>query len=140
DGAGGPGSGAGLAADAVVGFAPESRFYNAALGGIIDSGLFSYHLFYDAEAMQVKLVGVPSAGAFHQTLIANAAQSAWRTANASFFDRQADLRDTLRRSEIGDHGVWLRVSYDDAERTVQQTFSIPAGDITYDNTHDVITT
>ncbi len=139
DGNGGPGSGGGLAEGAVVGFAPESRFYNPALGGIIDNGLFSYQLFYDENTTQIKLIGVPSAGAFHQPIIANAAQSAWRTANGSFFDRQADLRDTLRASSIQDHGVWLRTSYDDGERQSRHVFSIPAGDITYDNTHDLQT-
>jgi outer membrane autotransporter protein len=101
--------------------------------------MFLYQPFYDAELKQFKIVAVPSAGAFHQTLIANAAQSAWRTANGSFFDRQADLRDSLRRDQIDDHGVWIRVAHDAAEREVQQTFSIPSGDIVYDNTHDIDT-
>jgi outer membrane autotransporter protein len=88
---------------------------------------------------QFKVLTVPSAGAHHQPLMANAAQSTWRTANGSFFDRQADLRDTLRRGQVDDHGVWIRVAHDANEREAQQVFSTPSGDLAYDNTHDVDT-
>lgn len=138
DGAGGAGSG-GMAANATVTIAPESPFYSPALGGVLDDGMFAYRLVYDEAATQVKLISLPSAGAFHQPIIANAAQSAWRTANASFFDRQADLRDTLRASNIQDHGVWLRTAYDDGERTPTHTFEAQTGDAAYDNTHDLQT-
>jgi len=99
----------------------------------------AYRMVYDEDAMQVLLVSLPSAGAFHQPVIANAAQSAWRTANASFFDRQADLRDTLRGSTINDHGVWLRTAYDDGERSPRHAVATAAGDTVYDNTHDLET-
>ncbi len=138
DGNGGAGSG-GLADGAAVLIAPESPYYSPAFGGVLDNGMFIYRLIYDEIDTQVKLVSIPAAGAFHQPIIANAAQSAWRTANASFFDRQADLRDTLRASSIQDNGVWLRTAYDDGERTPSHTFRTPTGDAVYDNTHDLQT-
>ncbi len=138
DGNGGPGSG-GMADGAAVVVAPESAFYSPALGGVLDNGMFVYRFVFDEADTQVKLVSIPSAGAFHQPIIANAAQSAWRTANGGFFDRQADLRDTLRASSIQDHGVWLRTAYDDGERQSSHAFAMPTGDAVYDNTHDLQT-
>ncbi len=138
DGAGGLGSGAGAAAGQVV-FAPEMRFYNPAFGGVYDNGMFMSVLAYDEDAMQFKLATVPSGGAQHQPLIANAAQAGWRTATGSFFDRQADLRDTLRGGTVEKRGMWLRSTYDQGEREVQQSHSTSLADYQYDSTHDVNT-
>jgi hypothetical protein len=138
DGAGGPGSGAGAAAGQVV-FAPEMRFYNPAFGGVYDNGMFMSVLAYDEAAMQFKVATVPSGGAQHQPLIANAAQAGWRTATGSFFDRQADLRDTLRGGNVEKRGVWLRSTYDQGEREAQQNHSTTLADYQYDSTHDVNT-
>ncbi len=136
DGAGGAGSGAGGAGARVV-FSPDMQFYSPNYGGSRDSGMFMSLPIYDPDLMQFRIVGAPSGGAFHQPIAVNGAQQAWRSANASYFDRQADLRDTLRGGEERTSGLWMRAGYDKGERTVEHVFSIPSGDIVYDNTHDL---
>ncbi len=138
DGNGGPGSGAGGAAGQVA-FAPEMRYYNPAFGGVLDNGMFMSVFAYDEQTTQFKLATVPSGGAHHQPLIANGAQQAWRTAAGSFFDRQADLRDTLRAGQEAGRGVWLRNGYDLGERKAKQTFSTTSTDYVYDSAHDLET-
>ncbi|HYG28427.1 MAG TPA: autotransporter outer membrane beta-barrel domain-containing protein, partial [Caulobacteraceae bacterium] len=136
DGEGGPGSGAGGAAGQVT-LSPEMRFYNPNFGGVLDTGMFMAMPVYDEELMQFKIVGAPSGGAFHQPLMVNGAQQAWRSANASYFERQADLRDTLRAGEERSTGLWMRAGYEKGERDPDHVFSLASGDLTYDNAHDL---
>ena len=81
-------------------------------------GLFFYDLVFDGATNRELLVGVPKAAAFEFAALGGAASDIWYTTTQSWFDRQADLRDTVSgRPTGGAPGVWLKVVGDWTRRS-----------------------
>ena len=81
--------------------------------GLVDGGLFLYELVHDASAKQhVLLPAAVDEEAVEINLLSRAALPAWDATTGSWFDRQADLRNTLRGRAGGgmSPGGWLRVA------------------------------
>ncbi len=131
------GSGAGGAFGHFV-IGAESTSYSPAFGGIVDGGFLGYAIGYDETEQTFEITSLPTAGAYHQSLLASAAQAAWRQSSGAWFDRQADLRDTLGGRSGPGGGVWVRTAFDEVEREVTQVYASPAGtDFAFDNRHDI---
>lgn len=94
---------------------PNSEYYSARHGGVIDEGLFIYALTYDESDQRHKLASFPS-GARELGYMAGTAQDLWRGSNSMVFDRQAELRDGLA-GPASEGGLWLRTSAQSAKRT-----------------------
>ncbi|HZZ34377.1 MAG TPA: autotransporter domain-containing protein, partial [Caulobacteraceae bacterium] len=88
-------------------------------------GLFFYDLAFDAATNRELLIGVPKAAAFEFAALGGAASDIWYTTTQSWFDRQADLRDTVSgRPTGGAPGVWLKVVGDWTRRSSTDTFTL----------------
>jgi hypothetical protein len=104
---------------------PRSRYYDAALfGGTLDKpGLFFYDLAYNAGTEY--LISAPKPAAFAFAAIGGAMSDVWYTTTQTWFDRQADLRDTVRgKPEGAQPGVWLKMVGDWSRRDRGASFSI----------------
>ncbi|MGE5501310.1 MAG: autotransporter domain-containing protein [Ignavibacteriales bacterium] len=90
---------------------PTSAGYTVdpTLGAGLEKGLFLYQLDYDAANQRHRLVSLPNSRAFEFAPLAASAQSVWYTSVGSWFDRQADLRDTLAAGDTGP-GVWIKLA------------------------------
>jgi hypothetical protein len=104
---------------------PRSSYYNAALyGGTIDKpGLFFYDLAYNAGTEY--LISAPKQAAFTFAVIGGAMTDLWYTTTQTWFDRQADLRDTVDGKPEGTGpGVWLKAVGDSSRGEGGASFSI----------------
>ena len=110
--------GEGHQGDFVIG--PNTPGYSEAGGGALDKGIFFYTIAYNEDDQKFRLVGLPGANAGQFPLLAEAGLSLWRTSTGTWFDRQADLRGTLHEGVGG--GPWLRISGENSDRDVIQTF------------------
>lgn len=80
--------------------------------GLVDGGLFLYELTHDDAAKQhVLTVAGVDEESVEINLFGRSALPVWDTATGSWFDRQADLRKSLRGLD-GDSsiGTWIRVA------------------------------
>jgi hypothetical protein len=92
-------------------------------------GLFFYDLAFDAPNNDEVLISVPKAAAFEFATLVAAADDIWYATTQVWFDRQADLRNTIDgRADGTQPGVWLKAvgiwtnqdrtqSYSDYNRT-----------------------
>jgi hypothetical protein len=108
-----------------------SEFFNAGgtndFGGATDvlnkPGLFFYDLVFDTN--RHLLISAPKLAAFQFAQLGGAFSGVWSTSTASWFDRQADLRDTLDgRQAGGAPGVWMKVVGDWTRRSGTNTLTI----------------
>ena len=111
---------------------PNSLGYSPLHGGMMDKGLFAYIIAYDADAQQHRLVGIPSGNALQLPSLAHSAQSLWRTATGTWFDRQADMRGDVG-GDLGG-GVWLRAAGESADRDLIQATEGGGQVFEFDNT------
>jgi hypothetical protein len=98
---------------------PNSSGYSELFGGTVDKGVFLYTIVYDEADQGHKLVGITGAPGLQLTLMPQVAQDLWRTSAGAWFDRQADLRGGLGNDPA--RGMWLRATFDRAERDVVQS-------------------
>jgi hypothetical protein len=105
---------------------PGSTWFNVGgtnqFGGatnILDKpGLFFYDLAYNAADKTERLIGVPEAAAFEFASVGGAANDLWYTTTQTWFDRQADLRDSIDGKANGDApAIWLKAVGDWSART-----------------------
>jgi len=104
---------------------PRSSYYDAALfGGTLDKpGLFFYDLAYNAGTEY--LISAPKPAAFAFAAIGGAMSDLWYTTTQTWFDRQADLRDTVTGKPEGTAGgVWLKMVGDWSRRERGATFTV----------------
>jgi hypothetical protein len=88
-------------------------------------GLFFYSLAFDSATNRELLIGVPKAAAFELAALGGASSDVWYTTTQSWFDRQADLRDTVSgRATGGAPGVWLKVVGDWTRRKGTDNFTL----------------
>lgn len=97
------------AGDFTLDSASSGYLVDPTLGAGLEKGLFLYRLNYDAANQRHELVSLPSSRAFEFAPLAASAQSVWYTSVGSWFDRQADLRDTLAAGDTGP-GVWIKMA------------------------------
>jgi hypothetical protein len=100
--------------------------------GAIDTGFFFYRLA-PLGTTQSALVSAPDNEAFEFTQMGAAATDTWYATTGAWFDRQADVRNTLGGLEAGSHpGIWLKVVGDFASRNESQTYTFGGTPFTYD--------
>src|SRR5262249_32943122 len=69
---------------------------------------------------------IPKAAAFEFASLGGAVDDVWYTTTQTWFDRQADLRDTLEgRSDGSKPGLWLKMVGNWDRRTQSTTFVVP---------------
>jgi hypothetical protein len=87
-------------------------------GGMLDVGLVSYRLDYDADTKRHMLVSSLPSTAGAQSVTATAeAQEVWHETTGSWFTRQADLRATPGGLQSS-HGLWARIATTGSDRDV----------------------
>lgn len=105
------------------------------LGPVIRKGLIVYDLIYDGDAEQHILVGVLAPEAYQFQFLPSLALNAWRTTTGTWFDRQADLRDTL--SGLGlSRGMWIRGAGDFTTRDASAGFLVRGRTLAFDTSHE----
>lgn len=113
--------------------ASGSAYYDPANGGVVDKGLFVYTIAYDGDSEQFKIYGVESAGTQQFALLGQAANELWRTATASWYERQVEMRDVGGGRPSG--GAWLRGTTQRGERESMNTVTIGTVGLDFDNSH-----
>lgn len=104
--------------------------------GAIDTGFFNYRLV-TLGTTQAALVSAPDSEVFEFAQFGAAATDAWYIANGTWFDRQADLRDSLATLGEGGRGaVWAKVVGDMTERTEEAEYSSLGTVFTYDTSFE----
>lgn len=103
---------------------PASSGYDARTH-MLDEGVFSYVLGYDAATQEERLYGVPNGSAFDLPGLITGAQTIWYD-EAPWTDRQAVVREGMSRSGAD---VWLDAIGDEAHRHDSQAFSIAGSDV-----------
>jgi hypothetical protein len=111
---------------------PGSSWFNTGGGNnfggatnILDKpGLFFYDLAYNAGDATERLISVPKLAAFEFASLGGATNDVWYTTTQVWFDRQADLRDTLEgRPNDSKPGVWLKVVGDFTDRNATDVYT-----------------
>lgn len=105
----------------------DSPGYRALGDGMVDAGLFLYGLTHDTAAKQhVLTVVAVDEEAVEINLAARAASAPWDTVTGSWFDRQADLRTSLRNRDEGgiSPGAWLRIAGAFAQQDMVSTLAM----------------
>jgi autotransporter-like protein len=81
-------------------------------------GLFYYTLVFNAGDSTERLVSAPKTSLLEFASVGGAIDGLWYDTTQTWFDRQADLRDTLAgRSNGGQPGVWLKMTGDWTHRS-----------------------
>ena len=116
---------------------PRSSYYNSHLfGGVLDKpGFFFYDLVYNAGTEYLVSAPKPAAVAF--SAIGGAVSDVWYTTTQTWFDRQADLRDTVDgRAEGTAPAVWLKAFGDWSRRSGAQAFTTQGHTYDYDTSYN----
>ncbi|MGE5567259.1 MAG: autotransporter outer membrane beta-barrel domain-containing protein [Parcubacteria group bacterium] len=107
----------------------STGYTDVGTSGGIDTGLFVYRLAYDAATQRHELVPYAGAGAHTFALTGAALRSVWDTTTGSWFNRQADLQDTIAARGSGSGpGVWLKAAGGHVQRTYKPGSDV-GGDI-----------
>ena len=113
---------------------------NPAMGipsGVLNkAGLFFYDLAFNAATNQELLISAPKAPAFQFAQIGAIAGDTWYTTTQSWFDRQADLRDTIGAHATGSQpAVWMKIVGSWGRRDSSQTLTLFNKTYTYDTSY-----
>jgi hypothetical protein len=110
---------------------PASSNYDSR-NGLLDDGLFSYALGYDAAAHQERLYGLPNGAAFRVPVLLTGAESLWYDV-APWTDRQTEFRDRSGGAERGRDGtqVWLQVVGEESQRGASASYTLAQTGDTY---------
>jgi hypothetical protein len=124
---------------------PTSDYFNAGggnqFGGATNilnkPGMFFYDLAFDGH--NELLISVPKAAAFEFSSLGGAVNDVWYATTQTWFDRQADLRDSLQgRANGSEPGIWLKGFGDWATRNHTDVVGLfnraYAFDVSYDQT------
>jgi hypothetical protein len=88
-------------------------------------GFFFYDLAFDAGTNRELIIGVPKLAAFQFAQLGAIGNDTWYMTTQSWFDRQADLRDTIDGRANGDKpGVWLKIVGDWSRRSRTDTLTL----------------
>ncbi len=97
-------------------------------------GLFFYDLAFSGN--QELLVSAPKVQALQFAQIGAISGDTWYNTTQSWFDRQADLRDTVGAHATGSGpAVWMKITGDWARRDSSQTVSVLNKTYTYDTSY-----
>ncbi len=103
--------------------------------GGIDTGFFVYRLVR-LGTTQEALVSAPDSEAFEFVQLGAAATDAWYATTGAWFDRQADLRNTVGNLSDGTHSaVWMKIIGQSAERDSSQTYNSLGTPFTFDTSY-----
>ncbi|MBS0412729.1 MAG: autotransporter domain-containing protein, partial [Proteobacteria bacterium] len=103
-------------------------------GTIAAPGMFFYDLA--ANGNKIVLVSAPKVAAFQFAQIGAIAGDAWTTTTQSWFDRQADLRDTLGGRALGSApAVWMKVVGDWSRRDSGSSLTVAGKTYGYDTSY-----
>jgi hypothetical protein len=104
---------------------PSSPNYNPQTH-MLDEGLFSYTLGYNASTRQERLYGLPDVAAFDLPTLITAAQNIWYAAEP-WQDRQTEFlsQAASRASSREGPQLWLKAVGDETQRTASASFAIP---------------
>jgi hypothetical protein len=125
---------------------PTSDYFNAGggnqFGGATNilnkPGMFFYDLAFDGH--NELLFSVPKATAFEFSSLGGAVNDVWYATTQTWFDRQADLRDTLQgRSNGSQPGIWLKGFGDWATRNHTDAIGLFGKTYVFDVSYDQTT-
>ena len=122
----------------VTGGTPQ---YGGATNVLDKPGLFFYDLAFDAATNRELLISAPKQTAFQFAQIGAVASDTWYTTTQTWFDRQADLRDTINgRANGGAPGVWMKIVGDWSRRSSTDTLTLFNKTYTFNTGYNADTT
>ena len=117
---------------------PTSAGYGTRGGvAVIDTGLWVYHLT-PVGTGQIALTSAPDTEVFEFAELSTALRGVWQTTTGTWFDRQADLRDSAGRTN-DNYGMWMRFTGDWRRRSTQGSYTDAATTpltMTYDTSYN----
>lgn len=114
---------------------------NDELGGIIDQGLFFADLAYNPDTQQHLLVGLPKRETLQLATLGTASQTLWHLSTGAWFDRQADLRNTIAGRQTGaSPGAWVKLTGNVTDRDLDQSFDNAGVHYRSKSGYDLVTT
>jgi hypothetical protein len=116
--------------------------YGGATNVLDKPGMFFYDLVFDGATNRELLVGVPKQAAFQFAQLGAIASDTWYTTTQTWFDRQADLRDTVngRATGTGAPGVWMKIIGDWSRRSSTDTLTLFNKTYTFNTGYNADTT
>lgn len=114
----------------------SSNYVTRGGAGALDTGLFFYRLVRLGTTKEA-LVSAPDQEAFEFVQLGAAATDAWYATSGSWFDRQADLRNTVGSLSDGTHSaVWMRILGQQSERDSSQDYNSLGTTFTFDTSYE----